>query len=154
MTIDPNSQWKPVPIKQEMKDDDCQNPPPTKKSRHSPPDSLPLAGGPRTPQSSNGSGHYSPYQTQPPSNPGMLAHTSPDNTPGGPRSQEHVANTAPTPSAGTFMINILYQYKLNIMKCTAHITINRTFSLSVTKRKKERNMHLNVGNLLLAHSFH
>lgn len=81
VTIDPNSQWKPVPVKQEPKDEECQGPQPAKKARPSPPDSLPLSGV-RTPTSmSSGSGHYSPYQTQPPSNPGMSAPTPPGRTP-------------------------------------------------------------------------
>ena len=87
-------------MKTEIKEEDCQNPPPAKKTRHSPAEPHPLTGGPRTPQSNGGSGHYSPYQTQPSSNSGMLAHTSPENTPGGPRSQEHVAGSATTPSGG------------------------------------------------------
>ena len=80
VTIDPNSQWKPVPVKQEPKDEECQGPQPTKKARPSPPDSLPLSGV-RTPTSQSSSGHYSPYQTQPPSNPGMGTPTPPGRTP-------------------------------------------------------------------------
>lgn len=81
VTIDPNSQWKPVAVKQEPKEEDCPGPQPAKKARPSPPDSLPLTGV-RTPTSmSSSSGHYSPYQTQPPSNPGMGAPTPPVRTP-------------------------------------------------------------------------
>lgn len=111
VTIDPNSQWKPVPVKQEPKDDECQGPQPAKKARPSPPDSLPLSGV-RTPtsQMSSSSGHYSPYQTQPPSNPGMGAPTPPGRTPpeshsssGGNQLQEHNASNSATtqPAAST-----------------------------------------------------
>ena len=109
VTIDPNSQWKPVPVKQEPKDEECQGPQPAKKARPSPPDSLPLSGV-RTPtsQMSSSSGHYSPYQTQPPSNPGMSAPTPPGRTPpethsssvGGPL-QEHGSNPGTTQTATT-----------------------------------------------------
>lgn len=111
VTIDPNSQWKPVPVKQEPKDDECQGPQPAKKARPSPPDSLPLSGV-RTPtsQMSSSSGHYSPYQTQPPSNPGMGAPTPPGRTPpeshsssSGNQLQEHNASNSATtqPAAST-----------------------------------------------------
>lgn len=111
VTIDPNSQWKPVPVKQEPKDDECQGPQPAKKARPSPPDSLSLSGV-RTPtsQMSSSSGHYSPYQTQPPSNPGMGAPTPPGRTPpeshsssGGNQLQEHNASNSATtqPAAST-----------------------------------------------------
>ena len=97
VTIDPNSQWKPVPVKQEPKEEECQGPQ-LKKSRPSPPDSLSLTGGVRTPNSqlSSGNGHYSPYQTQPPSVPGVGVPTPPGRTPealntsgGGGGGQEH-----------------------------------------------------------------
>ena len=108
VTIDPNSQWKPVPVKQEPKDEECQGPQP-KKARPSPPDSLPLSGV-RTPtsQMSSGSGHYSPYQTQPPSNPGMGAPTPPGRTPpethgssGGGQLQEHNSSNSGTTQTAT-----------------------------------------------------
>ena len=77
VTIDPNSQWKPVP-----KDEECQGPQPAKKARLSPPGLLPLSGV-RTPTSQmfSSSGHSSPYQTQPQYNPSMGAPTPPGQTP-------------------------------------------------------------------------
>lgn len=110
VTIDPNSQWKPVPVKQEPKDEECQGPQPAKKARPSPPDSLPLSGV-RTPtsQMSSSSGHFSPYQTQPPSNPGMGVPTPPGRTPpetqgssvGGQLQEHSGSNTGTTPAATT-----------------------------------------------------
>ena len=82
VTFDPNSQWEPVPVKQEPKDEECQGPQPAKKARPSPPDSLPLSGaGTPTSQMSSSSGPCSPYQTQPPLNPGMGVATPPGWTP-------------------------------------------------------------------------
>ena len=109
VTFDPNSQWEPVPVKQEPKDEECQGPQPAKKARPSPPDSLPLSGV-RTPtsQMSSSSGHYSPYQTQPPSNPGMGVPTPPGRTPpethgssGGGQLQEHNLDTSGCTLAAT-----------------------------------------------------
>jgi hypothetical protein len=79
VTIDPNSTWKPVAVKPEMKqEDDCQGPP-SKKHRPSPPDSLSLINS--NSQSSNTS-HYSPYSsTQPSSNRGVGTPTPPGHTP-------------------------------------------------------------------------
>ena len=81
VTIDPNSQWEPVVVKQEPKDEDCHMPA-TKKFRP-PPESLPLPPHTSTSNSSagsNSSSHYSPYQTQL-SNPGIGVPTPPVRTP-------------------------------------------------------------------------
>ena len=58
---------------------------------------------------SSSSGHYSPYQTQPPSNPPMSAPTPPGRTPpethsssvGAGQLQEHSASSASTAQAAT-----------------------------------------------------
>ena len=97
-------------VKQQAKDEECQGPQPAKKPRPSPPDSLPLSGV-RTPasQMSSSSGHYSPYQTQPPSNPPMSAPTPPGRTPpetksssvGAGQLQKHSGSSASTAQAAT-----------------------------------------------------
>lgn len=83
VTIDPNSHWKPVTVKQENKEDDCHMP--AAKKFRPPPDSLPLpqqgnTSGGSSSAGSNSSSHYSPYQSQL-SNPGMGVPTPPGRTP-------------------------------------------------------------------------
>ena len=83
VTIDPHSQWKPVPVKPEPKEEDCHMPVAKKFRPH--PDSLPLpppvnSSGGNSSAGSNSSSHYSPYQSQL-SNPGLGVPTPPGRTP-------------------------------------------------------------------------
>ena len=145
VTFDPNSQWEPVPVKQEPKDEECQGPQPAKKARPSPPDSLPLSGV-RTPtsQMSSSSGHYSPYQTQPPSNPGMGVPTPPGRTPpethgssGGGQLQELNPNSSgttqatTTPSGKWTDIVIFYIYLLALFTIYGYIMNSQSDQLAV-----------------------
>ncbi|XP_031562916.1 zinc finger MIZ domain-containing protein 1-like isoform X5 [Actinia tenebrosa] len=96
VTIDPNSTWKPMAVKQEIKqEDDCQGPPPSKKLRPSPPDSLSLMN--PTSQQSNTT-HYSPYSSsQPSSNRGVATPTPPGQTPTDIKTEQHGPNSNQNP---------------------------------------------------------
>ena len=96
--------------------------------------------GVRTPtsQMSSSSGHYSPYQTQPPSNPGMGVPTPPGRTPpethgssGAGQLQEHNPNNSGTTQAATtpsgewtdivfFHIHVLFMTAMIVLvlRCT------------------------------------